>query len=78
MKRKVSEQAQDLNRLVRMTSSELSSASASEAATPDRVPNFSFAVPRGTARSHETSPTTSQTPPYSLTKADKKDETPVS
>ena len=59
LSRKLSEQASELNRLVRLTSSELSSASE---ATPDHTSHFSFSVPRGPH--HETSPSTLHRPPF--------------
>ena len=60
LKQRVSDQAQDISRVVRITSSDISS---SEAATPDR--SFSFAVPRRTVRSNEASPT-GLTPPAKI------------
>ena len=59
LSRKLSEEASELNRLVRLTSSELSSASE---ATPDHTSHFSFSVPRGPH--HETSPSTLHRPPF--------------
>ena len=69
LKRRVSEQATELNRLARMTSTEMSSASASEV-TPD--PGY-FAVPHGRPRSKEQSPQMSP-----LLYKGKIDDTPVS
>ena len=71
LKHKVSKQSQDLDRLLHMTSTDISSASASELPSP----SHSFTLPRGSIRGSETSPMTTRSPPCRM---DRKEEIRVS
>lgn len=59
LKQKVFRHSRDIDRLLHVTSTDISSASASELPSPS---THSFAFPRGSLRSNETSPVTSQSP----------------